>query len=257
MMGVQPSGSHWNHTEIGAGRIVPGDATLRLTTEDATAGRYSNAQLDDYGGLPRSGFPWQPPVTLTVRARFSHSTVGNPRHSRFRLLERFLHGGSPARSATRRLVLLCIAAIGHAPRRADSGLRLEGRDHRRLAPVRAVAAGRRAAGRTTDESAGWVRPPVAVLPADLSHSRAGDRQRHRHLAYLYPGMARAASALPRGRTARTGCTYCACGAAWPGVYGSIINTWWRSPGAGCAMACWTCRGANTLRSLPLRSRRLA
>jgi hypothetical protein len=35
--------------------------------------RYSDAQIDDYQGLPRRRFPWRPPLRLTVRARFSHS----------------------------------------------------------------------------------------------------------------------------------------------------------------------------------------
>jgi hypothetical protein len=41
-------------------------------THDPIRGRYTDAQIDDTGGLPRSQFRWQPPLTLTVRARFSH-----------------------------------------------------------------------------------------------------------------------------------------------------------------------------------------
>lgn len=33
---------------------------------------YADAQLDDYGGLPRAGFPWTAPTTLRLRARASH-----------------------------------------------------------------------------------------------------------------------------------------------------------------------------------------
>jgi hypothetical protein len=47
--------------------------SLRLVNTDASAERYTNAQIDDYGGLPRRRFLWSPPLTLTVCARFSHS----------------------------------------------------------------------------------------------------------------------------------------------------------------------------------------
>lgn len=33
---------------------------------------YTDSQIDDYQGLKRRQFPWSPPLTLTVRARFSH-----------------------------------------------------------------------------------------------------------------------------------------------------------------------------------------
>ncbi|MCS6845946.1 MAG: family 16 glycosylhydrolase [Caldilineales bacterium] len=69
--GAGPS-ERWNRWEISRGRIEPSAEGLRLTTVDAQAGEYSNAQLDDYTGLPRRRFLWRPPLTLTVRARFSH-----------------------------------------------------------------------------------------------------------------------------------------------------------------------------------------
>ena len=37
----------------------------------AGVGGYTDAQLDDYGGLRRRAYPWRPPVKLTLRARFS------------------------------------------------------------------------------------------------------------------------------------------------------------------------------------------
>ena len=46
---------------------------LRFAVCDVPAGRYSDAQIDDYQGLPRRRFPWRPPVRLTVRARFSRA----------------------------------------------------------------------------------------------------------------------------------------------------------------------------------------
>jgi hypothetical protein len=38
---------------------------------DARADQYSNAQIDDYQGLPRRRFVWRPPLQMVVRARFS------------------------------------------------------------------------------------------------------------------------------------------------------------------------------------------
>jgi hypothetical protein len=55
----------------GANLQLTGDS-LRLVNAGASAQRYSNAQIDDYGGLPRRRFLWSPPLTLTIRARFSH-----------------------------------------------------------------------------------------------------------------------------------------------------------------------------------------
>src|SRR5437879_6259384 len=49
--------------------IAPGH--WRLTMPAGPAGRYRLAQLDDYAGLRRAGFPWQPPLRLALRARVS------------------------------------------------------------------------------------------------------------------------------------------------------------------------------------------
>ncbi len=38
-------------------------------------GRYRLAQLDDYEGLRRANFPWQPPVSFQVRARASSNEI--------------------------------------------------------------------------------------------------------------------------------------------------------------------------------------
>ncbi len=67
----------WRRQVVGSGNLqeaTPGLPTpgLRLINKATTAHTYSNAQVDDYAGLFRRAFPWQPPVTLTVRARFSH-----------------------------------------------------------------------------------------------------------------------------------------------------------------------------------------
>ena len=49
---------------------MPG--TWRLVHADASAEGYTDAQLDDYQGLARSRFLWRPPLSMRVRARFSH-----------------------------------------------------------------------------------------------------------------------------------------------------------------------------------------
>lgn len=46
--------------------------TLRFTNTNTDAGRYTDAQIDDYQGLARPNFLWRPPVRLAVTARFSH-----------------------------------------------------------------------------------------------------------------------------------------------------------------------------------------
>ena len=71
----EPS-SHWTRWLQGAGRLEPGDSTIRLVTQDARAGDYSDAQLDDYHGLePRRKWPWRPPLKMQVRARASHASL--------------------------------------------------------------------------------------------------------------------------------------------------------------------------------------
>lgn len=64
--------SHWRRVACGSGRLALDGGALRLVNGPTSAERYSNAQIDDYQGLPRSRLLWSPPLTLTVRARFSH-----------------------------------------------------------------------------------------------------------------------------------------------------------------------------------------
>jgi hypothetical protein len=45
--------------------------TWHLEIPAGAGGKYRLAQLDDYSGKPRSQFPWQPPITLSLRARAS------------------------------------------------------------------------------------------------------------------------------------------------------------------------------------------
>jgi hypothetical protein len=72
-------GRHWQRYLVGSGSLEPTGATLRFVNTNASARRYSDAQIDDYQGLPRRRFLWHPPLRLTVRARFSHpSGNGSP-----------------------------------------------------------------------------------------------------------------------------------------------------------------------------------
>jgi hypothetical protein len=60
--------------EIGTGRVVRREGVAYLTIENATANRYSNAQIYDYQGRSRRDFICRPPLRMTVRAWASHST---------------------------------------------------------------------------------------------------------------------------------------------------------------------------------------
>ena len=62
----------WIALTPGGGQIAVADSILRLRLPGARAGRYSDAQLDDYTGLPRRRYPWRPPLRLEARARASH-----------------------------------------------------------------------------------------------------------------------------------------------------------------------------------------
>ena len=64
----------WKTHLAGAGRLEPDGTSLRFLTGGAVSGRYTNSQIDDYQGLPRSRFAWTPPLRLSVQARFSHGT---------------------------------------------------------------------------------------------------------------------------------------------------------------------------------------
>ena len=65
--------ARWIRTTPNGGTLASGASGLRLALpEGAHVGAYSNAQIDDYGTLPPSRFPWRPPLHLEVRARASH-----------------------------------------------------------------------------------------------------------------------------------------------------------------------------------------
>lgn len=67
-----PLHPRWRQYIAGVGALEPTGSALRFVLTDASARRYSDAQIDDYQGLPRRRFPWRPPLRLVVRARFSH-----------------------------------------------------------------------------------------------------------------------------------------------------------------------------------------
>jgi len=69
-------GPRWRRCVLGNGTLESTGSTLRFVVADATPRKYSDAQIDDYQGLPRRRFPWRPPLRLTVRARFSHPAGG-------------------------------------------------------------------------------------------------------------------------------------------------------------------------------------
>lgn len=65
-------GARWRRHIVGNGALERRRSTLGFANTDTSSRQYSNAQIDDYEGLPRRRFPWRPPLRLTVRARFSH-----------------------------------------------------------------------------------------------------------------------------------------------------------------------------------------
>jgi hypothetical protein len=68
-------GPRWRRYVVGKGGLEPTGSTLRFVISDATSRQYSDAQIDDYQGLPRRRFLWRPPLRLTMRACFSHPAV--------------------------------------------------------------------------------------------------------------------------------------------------------------------------------------
>jgi hypothetical protein len=71
-----PPLGHWRRLLMGEGALVVQEEGLRLVLPRASRSHYSNAQIDDYLGLPRSRYPWHPPLLMTVRARFGGRPLG-------------------------------------------------------------------------------------------------------------------------------------------------------------------------------------
>lgn len=53
--------------------LEPGNWHLEIPA--GSSGSYRLAQLDDYSALPRSKFPWNPPVSLSLKARASSHNI--------------------------------------------------------------------------------------------------------------------------------------------------------------------------------------
>lgn len=68
---MSSAGVGWGTRGVGASGVVRVAEGLRLVNCAGAGGQYTNAQIDDYAGLPRRRFRWRPPVTMTLRARFS------------------------------------------------------------------------------------------------------------------------------------------------------------------------------------------
>jgi hypothetical protein len=69
----------WVRTCPGGGTLTLSDSTLRLALpQGAAAGRYSDAQIDDYTGLRLRQFLWRPPLRMEVRARASTALSASP-----------------------------------------------------------------------------------------------------------------------------------------------------------------------------------
>ena len=66
---------YWTQTCFGTGVLSTTDSALRMSIPSAQQGHYSDAQIDDYGTLSRSAFPWKPPLRMIVRARSSRDAA--------------------------------------------------------------------------------------------------------------------------------------------------------------------------------------
>nr|MBN1229390.1 hypothetical protein [Anaerolineae bacterium] len=62
----------WIDGTLPGSRVEVIDGRWRFTNELREAGAYTNAQIDDYQDKKRRDYRWNPPLILTVTARFSH-----------------------------------------------------------------------------------------------------------------------------------------------------------------------------------------
>ncbi|MDL1895293.1 glycosyl hydrolase family protein [Anaerolineae bacterium CFX7] len=62
----------WVRFAIGHSEIESAPGLARLIIDGAVEGQLSDAEIDDHRTAPRWDLHWTPPLTLTVRARFSH-----------------------------------------------------------------------------------------------------------------------------------------------------------------------------------------
>src|SRR3954468_20756308 len=73
---TQSIDQRWTQTCIGGASLSIVDSALRMELASAQAGKYTDAQVDDYDGRARSAFPWKPPLRMEVRARSSLPGAG-------------------------------------------------------------------------------------------------------------------------------------------------------------------------------------
>jgi hypothetical protein len=64
-----------HQTTTPGAQIQRDNDTWRLSIPTGPAGTYRLAQFDDYAGLRRSEFPWQPPVQISFAARASSGSI--------------------------------------------------------------------------------------------------------------------------------------------------------------------------------------
>jgi hypothetical protein len=62
----------WKQHLAGSGALEATGGTLLFVNNGTSSTHYTNAQIDDYQGLPRGHLPWRAPLRMAVRARFSH-----------------------------------------------------------------------------------------------------------------------------------------------------------------------------------------
>src|SRR5436305_13870308 len=80
---LETIGPRWTQTCIGPGSLAVENSVLRLSIPSVQSGHYADAQLDDYGSLVRSSFPWRPPLRMEVRARSSLPTATSDQNGAF------------------------------------------------------------------------------------------------------------------------------------------------------------------------------
>ncbi|MCJ7667815.1 MAG: hypothetical protein MUP04_05990, partial [Anaerolineae bacterium] len=67
--GISP---YWVRFAVGRGEIEYVPQTVLFSLEGARAEELSDAEINDHRHHARENFPWIPPLTMEVRARFSH-----------------------------------------------------------------------------------------------------------------------------------------------------------------------------------------
>ena len=63
---------YWNRFAVGSAWVQAEQGVLRLVAGPAAAGSLTDVELNDHRLFPRGGWPWRPPLRMTVRARASH-----------------------------------------------------------------------------------------------------------------------------------------------------------------------------------------